>query len=99
MEKPKDYQPGGQEALNNAVKENSSQLIFITSMLVWCVSSVWDSITNFMSGEYNIVTVSSLGLCVLVGGYLKVRQVFHHRKLFPGVKKSECKKCGSKGKK
>jgi hypothetical protein len=95
MEKPKNYQPGGQEALNEKFKNNIPQVIFILSMIVWFISSLWITLVDVFNGFQHTVLTSSFILCSIIGIYLKVRQSMKLKKLLPGFKKAEgCAKCG-----
>lgn len=96
MEKPKNYQPGGQEALNEFGKSNFLQMIFIILLLVWAVSAIWVSIKDIFNGFQHPVLTTTFISGSLIGIYLRVRQSIKLNKIFPNVKmeKKGCTKCG-----
>lgn len=98
IKKPENYQPGGQEALTEGFKSNILQILFILLIGVWLISAVFISIGDIFNGFQHSVLTTTFISSIVVGSYLKIRQVMRTKKLFPGITKSEgCSKCG-KGK-
>jgi hypothetical protein len=92
---PENYQEGGQSKLNKYMLENIPQLIFLLGLVVWAVASIWVTMSDIISGEFEhkALTVSFI-IGSLSGGYLKTRHYLIKRKNNPTKKKENCKKCG-----
>jgi hypothetical protein len=92
---PENYQEGGQSKLNKYMLENIPQLIFLLGLIVWTVTSIWVTVSDMISGEFEHKTLTaSFIVGILSGGYLKTRQYLTKRKNNPIKKEENCKKCG-----
>ena len=96
IEKPKDYQKGGQQELNRFMGGNLTQIITIISIVIWVISSGVQSVKDIFSGGIQEATSSySFIMVVIMVTTLQIKLMINKR---PKIKKDNtgCKKCGKK---
>lgn len=97
IKKPKNYEEGGLTKMTKTLSENAIGVVFLISLLIWVISSLFVSIIDVFSGtfDHKVLSISFI-VGIVTAGYMSVMKSIKDKKSgVPKPKKtSSCKKCG-----
>jgi hypothetical protein len=103
MEKPKNYQEGGQKSLNKATRDNIVPILLLLTIGTWVISSIWVTVEDIFNGyEHTVLSTSFIISIITIMTGITLGYVRKNGVKILSIKtkkpKEPCKKCGKNNK-